>query len=86
MTMREEFEAWHDLYMPDDESPRKIAWSAWQAAYRAGQEAYRKGLKPVASVHYRVRELDGGKLLCATLHEGVDVKAHDLLYLLDDQP
>ena len=39
MTMREEFEAWAELYLPNDESPRKIALAAWQAAYRAGQEA-----------------------------------------------
>jgi hypothetical protein len=48
MTMREEFEAWSDLYMPDDESPRKVAWSAWQAAYRAGQEEMRERAANIA--------------------------------------
>ena len=42
MTMREEFEAWAELYLPNDESPRKIALAAWQAAYRAGQAEMRE--------------------------------------------
>ena len=42
MTMQEKFEAWSEQFLPDDESPRKIAFSAWQAAYRAGQEAMRE--------------------------------------------
>ena len=52
MTMREEFEAWAELYLPNDESPRKIALAAWQAAYRAGQEAMRERAAQLLEVEY----------------------------------
>jgi hypothetical protein len=47
MTMREEFEAWSGNHETNG-LIYSVEWAAWQAAYRAGQEACRKSLKPVA--------------------------------------
>ena len=44
MTMREEFDAWWAKYSAAHSNPfyRGAAEQAWQAAYRAGQEAMRE--------------------------------------------
>jgi hypothetical protein len=61
MTMREEFEAWSGNHETNG-LIYSVEWAAWQAAYRAGQEAMReraaKFCPPALADHIRALPVD----------------------------
>jgi hypothetical protein len=87
MTMREEFEAWSGNHETNG-LIYSVEWAAWQAAYRAGQEAYRKSLKPVAWMDEGLYEVlqEQGELRIGTIYTEKPNDSWLPLYRLDDQP